>query len=230
MSQTAARGGGIPSPGAAWWWQPRARCTWAQRASPPRAGPSSDVFSSSGSLGPAAGLPGRRPCERCGVEPRVEVCSRVCEYCGCQAIDAIAQLTAEHDIVVNLSGAALRALHAGALDDAAALAREIAAALAPHTRVEEGALFPAMAAEFGDHVRGLVDEHRLIEGVLAACADGTPTDPAWPDRLDRALAVLREHIIKEQDGLFPAALATLDPAQWDEVDAARAQPSALGRT
>ncbi|MFI6586102.1 hypothetical protein [Embleya sp. NPDC050493] len=26
----------------------------------------------------------------------------MCEYCGCQSIDAIAELTAEHDSVVNL--------------------------------------------------------------------------------------------------------------------------------
>ena len=38
-----------------------------------------------------------------------------------------------------------------------------------------------------------------------------------------ALWVLREHILKEQDGVFPAALAELDPAQWDEVDAVRAR-------
>ena len=78
-----------------------------------------------------------------------------------------------------------------------------------------------MAEEYGDHVLGLLDEHRIIEAVLARADDGTPTDPAWPGLLERALTLLREHILKEQDGLFPAALATLGPAQWDEVDAAR---------
>jgi hypothetical protein len=29
------------------------------------------------------------------------------------------------------------------------------------------------------------------------------------------LALLREHIFKEQDGVFPAALATLTNEQWD---------------
>jgi hemerythrin-like domain-containing protein len=152
----------------------------------------------------------------------------VCEYCGCQEVDAIAELTAEHDIVVNLSGQARRALRAGSLDLAAELSRDIARVLAPHTAVEEGALFPALAMEYGSHVRGLVDEHRLIESVLAASRDGTPADLAWPGRLEQALTLLREHILKEQDGLFPAALATLDPAQWDEVDAVRTQVSVAG--
>ena len=146
----------------------------------------------------------------------------VCEYCGCQALDAIALLTAEHDLVVNLAGEARRALLTGDLDLAADRARAVAAVLAPHTAVEEGALFPAMADEYGDHVKGLVYEHRQVERVLEESVDATPNDPAWPARLENALRVLREHILKEQDGLFPAALALLDPEQWDAVDAVRA--------
>ena len=29
---------------------------------------------------------------------------------------------------------------------------------------------------------------------------------------------LREHILKEQDGVFPAALANLNPEDWDALD------------
>ena len=87
----------------------------------------------------------------------------MCDYCGCLEVQAIAELTAEHDRIVTLSGEARRALHAGTLDLAAERARDIAAVLGPHTIVEEGALFPAMAQEYGDHVRGLLDEHRVIE-------------------------------------------------------------------
>ena len=146
----------------------------------------------------------------------------MCEYCGCQDVVAIAELTAEHDAVVSLSGDARRALAAGDLSLAASKGRAIAAVLGPHTAVEEGALFPAMAAEFAGHVTDLIDEHRLVSLVLAEATDATPTDPGWPDRLERALETLREHIIKEQDGLFPAALATLDPADWDRIDDVRA--------
>jgi hemerythrin-like domain-containing protein len=149
----------------------------------------------------------------------------VCDYCGCQDLDAIAELTAEHDVVVTLSGQVRRALRAGDLDLAADGVRAIVAVLGPHTAVEEGALFPAMVEDFGDHVAGLVDEHRRIEQVLAESADRTPSDPSWPGRLERTLVMLREHIIKEQDGVFPAALATLSAVQWDQVDAARAGTS-----
>ena len=48
--------------------------------------------------------------------PAPERRSSVCDYCGCQEVLAIADLTAEHDRIVTLSGEARRALHAGALD------------------------------------------------------------------------------------------------------------------
>ena len=147
----------------------------------------------------------------------------MCEYCGCQAQDAIAELTAEHDAVVELGGQARRALDRGDLDLAADRARAIATVLRPHTAVEEEALFPAMAAEYPGHVALLVADHRRIEEVLAESAAGTPSDEAWPARLAHALTDLREHILREQDGVFPAALISLDNDQWDALAAARAR-------
>jgi hypothetical protein len=85
----------------------------------------------------------------------------------------------------------------------------IGAVLGPHTRVEENALFPPMADDFPDHVEALRAEHALIEGVLAESTEGTPADPGWPARLADALHTLRDHVLKEQEGLFPAALASL---------------------
>ena len=147
----------------------------------------------------------------------------MCEYCGCHHAASLAALSREHDAVVNLAGEARRALAAGDLALAAGRARAIAAVLGPHTKVEERALFPALTAEFPMHVADLAGEHRLVEGVLAESADGTPTHPSWPVRLDGALTVLREHIRKEEDGLFPAALTSLSPDDWDRMDAVREQ-------
>ena len=130
---------------------------------------------------------------------------------------------AEHDAVVELGGQARRALDHGDLDRAADRARAIATVLRPHTVVEEEALFPAMAEEFPGHVDVLVADHRRIEEVLAESAAGTPSDAAWPDRLAKTLSDLREHILREQDGVFPAALVSLDSDQWDALAAARAR-------
>ena len=147
----------------------------------------------------------------------------MCDHCGCQAIDAIAELTAEHDVVVTTSGELLRALKAGDLETAAAKAREVATVLSPHTAVEERALFPAMREEYGEHVDALRQDHRLIEAVLAESAEGTPTGSDWSQRVAHAVWVLREHILKEEDGVFPAALTVLSPNQWDAVDHVRSQ-------
>ncbi len=148
----------------------------------------------------------------------------MCEYCGCQALSSIDELTREHDEVVNLIGEVRRAADRATMAD---LCRRVAALLGPHTEVEEHGLFPALAADFPDHVAALAAEHRRIEAVLGEAAAGTPTDPAWPARLVDVLDMLREHILKEQDGLFPAALATLRTADWEAVEAVRARVGTL---
>lgn len=145
----------------------------------------------------------------------------MCEYCGCLDVAQIAELTAEHDAVVARIGAARRAVEAGDLSLAAAEARFIAVLLGPHTAVEEEGLFPAMLDEFPGHVHRLRDEHRAVESVLAEAADGVPADPTWPQRLVETLRLLREHILAEQDGVFPAALSVLGPDDWDAVAAVR---------
>ena len=143
----------------------------------------------------------------------------MCEYCGCQSLPAIAELTREHDLVVNLI-ADLKG--AGDIARMAELARQVAAILGPHTWVEEQGLFPALAHDFPDHLTALEAEHRRVEEVLAEAADGTPIDSTWPDRLMDTMRMLREHILKEQDGVFPAALTTLRTADWEAIDAVRA--------
>ena len=146
----------------------------------------------------------------------------MCEYCGCQSIPAIAELTREHDTVVALIGWVRTAYAAGDVSRMAELARDISAVLGPHTEVEEEALFPALAGEFPDHIAALEAEHRTIGAVLAEADAGPPADPGWPASLIRALDLLREHILKEQDGLFPASLTFLSPDQWDTLEAVRA--------
>ncbi len=66
-------------------------------------------------------------------------------------------------------------------------------------------------------------QHRHIESALGEATDGVPTDPTWPARLLDALHLLREHILAEQDGVFPAALSSLDTADWDAIEVIRAR-------
>jgi hemerythrin-like domain-containing protein len=157
----------------------------------------------------------------------------MCENCGCQALATIQELTREHDLVFGFI-CDVRAARADAdTPRMADLARQIARVLGPHTEVEEQGLFPALAADFPDHIETLQAEHRHIEGVLGEARSGTPADPAWPARLAEAIQILRQHIIKEQDGVFPAALADLSTADWEAAEAVRLRvgsliPSAAG--
>lgn len=147
----------------------------------------------------------------------------MCEYCGCQSLTAIDELTREHDAVVRLISHVRDAHRDGDTDRMAGLARRIGDVLEPHTEVEEHGLFPALAEEFPEQLAALEDEHRRVEAVLGEAEAGTPQDATWPDRLIRTLDLLRLHILKEQDGVFPAALAALSTEQWEAVEAVRAR-------
>lgn len=155
----------------------------------------------------------------------------MCEYCGCQSLASIDELTREHDEVIRLISHLRPAHEKGGAARMAEVAREIATVLGPHTRVEEHGLFPALAGDFPEQIAALEAEHRRIEAVLDEAAGGAaPSDPAWPGRLMEAMAVLRDHILKEQDGVFPAALANLSTEEWEAVETARSQAgSALSR-
>jgi hypothetical protein len=147
----------------------------------------------------------------------------MCEYCGCQALAPIDDLTREHDLVVNLISDVRSARQGDDVVRMASLARQILTVLGPHTQVEEQGLFPAMKADFPDQIAVLEAEHASIHAVLSEASGGTPQDPGWPDRLWATLGELRKHILREQDGVFPAALATLRTAEWEWIEDVRAR-------
>ena len=151
----------------------------------------------------------------------------MCEHCGCQDLAPISELTREHDLVLTLDYEIRMARQEGDGPRMAELASRIVAVLAPHTEVEERGLFPALAADFPDQIAILEAEHQQIAGVLGEASIGLPEDPAWPDRLTAALALLRAHIYKEQDGVFPTALASLRTADWEAMEDIRARVGSL---
>ena len=57
----------------------------------------------------------------------------MCEYCGCQDIPAIGQLTDEHDAIVAVMSQVRSALDAGQVDAAAHWSRRISTLLGPPT-------------------------------------------------------------------------------------------------
>ncbi len=83
---------------------------------------------------------------------------------------------------------------------------------------------PMQASAYLGDLGGLPKRRSLVLLDLRGTGEsGTPADPAWPARLAEALALLREHIFKEQDGVFPEALATLGGADWEAAEAVRSR-------
>jgi hemerythrin-like domain-containing protein len=144
----------------------------------------------------------------------------MCEYCGCQEIDVVAELTAEHDELRNLGHELGKAVDADDLAAARPLGARMRELLGPHTEVEERGLFPAMDSEFGGQLAALVQEHREIDAAFADLTSETPA-ASWRTATRLALKHLFDHILKEQDGVFPAALATLSAHDWEGMAALR---------
>lgn len=136
----------------------------------------------------------------------------MCSYCGCTAITVIGRFTAEHEAIINAMGTVRRAAETGDTACRQAAVRQLADLLAPHTRSEERSLFAELRQdpEFADHVTTLCGEHRDIDRALEAAAQ----DPGRAAALE---ALLRRHIDKEENGLFPAAAIALDGPAWERV-------------
>jgi len=144
----------------------------------------------------------------------------VCQYCGCRQVPLIRDYIDEHERVVDLGDATLRAL---AHDDRATahrLVERMSDLLGDHWRGEEDGVFTVMSEAdptYAEYVDTLVGEHRSLAAFLEVL---DLEIPAHRERLEFELGLLREHIAREEDGLFPASLTTLDGGQWDRAIAA----------
>jgi hypothetical protein len=137
----------------------------------------------------------------------------MCSYCGCDSIEVIGRFMSEHVEIINATGELRAAVHSGDADALTAARAVVAALLWPHTVAEEAGLFRVMAQDelYAGHIATLCGEHETLADLLAAI---TPADRAAMARFEDAL---RDHIDKEDNGLFPAAAIALDGPQWEEV-------------
>lgn len=137
----------------------------------------------------------------------------MCGYCGCDSIEVIGRFMAEHVEIINATGALRAAVRSGDASALAAARAAVAGLLWPHTEAEEAGLFRVMAQDdvYAGHIATLCGEHETLGGLLAAI---TPGDVPAMGRFEDAL---RDHIDKEDNGLFPAAAIALDGPQWVEV-------------
>jgi hemerythrin-like domain-containing protein len=152
----------------------------------------------------------------------------VCNYCGCRALEAIAELTDEHVQILSLSADLRRAVGRGEHAAAADLLATLNDVLELHDAVEELSLYPAMARdpELAEKIGTLFDEHdeldRVVRSALAAANGAGPNTADWVGVV-AALEMLAEHIDHEEHGVFPAAAVSLDPADWEHAATVREQ-------
>ena len=137
----------------------------------------------------------------------------MCSYCGCESIEVIGRFMREHVAIINATGDLRRACATGDPARVTATATALGGLLDPHTGAEEAGLFAVLAEddEFTHHVRSLCAEHLGLDALLDRVAGG---EHALFPTLERAL---RDHIDREENGLFPAAAVALAGPEWGRV-------------
>lgn len=138
----------------------------------------------------------------------------MCEYCGCRDIALIGRLSEEHVDAINALGALRRAIEGGDADRVAAAVVHLGEELFSHNETEEAGLFAALVADeyFAPTIHQLVAEHRLLREQVGRIDAGE-----W-DVLPAFEVTLRDHIHKEENGLFPATAVAVDGPTWERID------------
>ncbi len=138
----------------------------------------------------------------------------MCSYCGCESIEVIGRFMAEHVEIINATGALRSAVRTG--DPGAVESGEVAVAalLWPHTAAEEGRALPRPRHGTRSSPSTSPDCAASTRPWTGYLAGVTPGDEPAMARFEDAL---RDHIDKEDNGLFPAAAIALDGEQWTEV-------------
>ena len=137
----------------------------------------------------------------------------MCSYCGCRAITVIGQLTSEHEAIINATGLLSRAAAAGDAAAAQTAAGVVSALLEPHTVREEVGLFAELRGdpEFTSAIDSLCAEHRELDSLLTLVSGRDLRAAAALETL------MRHHIDREENGIFPAAAVALDGTAWDRI-------------
>jgi hypothetical protein len=129
----------------------------------------------------------------------------MCDHCGCRRYPPIAEMSEEHERILEVAWALSEHQRATGVADGP-LRDQLVAMLEVHVEAEEAALYPLLV-ETGDldpSDRGrLEDEHAELQAVL------------HEGRFDhRAFYELAAHIEEKELELFPMAMFGFDDADW----------------
>ena len=147
----------------------------------------------------------------------------MCGYCGCESVEVIGRFMREHVDIINATGDLRRSAEADDPARVRAAATTLRGLLDPHTVAEETGLFAVLAEdlEFTDHVHGLCGEHltlgQLLDRIEASSHDLFPGFQQ----------LLRAHIDREENGLFPAAAIAFAGPEWERVAGLTPEPAVV---
>lgn len=144
----------------------------------------------------------------------------MCSYCGCRSITVIGRFSEEHDEIVNAAGELRRAAERADLAVVRERAHDLGHLLHPHTDSEEQGLFAELRLDpdFTEHVDLLCGEHEDLDRRLDEISGGDLSG------VEQFITLLRRHIDREENGLFPAAAVSLHGPAWERISGDRAGP------
>ena len=132
----------------------------------------------------------------------------MCDHCSCRQFGPIADLTAEHEVILELAWQ-LAENHDERSPERLAVRDELLVLLDRHVLKEEAGLYPELLLS-GDlpatDCDELEDEHVTVHAALVA---------AKFDRRD--FYALAAHVEQEEMELFPAAMFAFDDDVWDRL-------------
>ena len=147
----------------------------------------------------------------------------MCGYCGCESVEVIGRFMREHVDIINATGDLRRSAEADDPARVRAAATTLRGLLDPHTVAEETGLFAVLAEdlEFTDHVHGLCGEHLTLGQLLDRIEAGSH------DLFPGFEQLLRAHIDREENGLFPAAAIAFAGPEWERVAGLTPEPAVV---
>lgn len=141
----------------------------------------------------------------------------MCDYCDRRSHPQIAALSADHEVLLRLLADLDAAVDTNDHGRARTTLDRVHGILDDHAGREERGVFTQLRrADVDDtYVPRFEHDHRVLHDLV-----GQIDQPGWQTPLQAFVALLRDHIAREESDLFPAAHQLLEPRQWDAVDAA----------
>ena len=127
-------------------------------------------------------------------------------------MDALELLTADHNRVRGLF-TRFQAADGSNDGEAARLAETIFEELEVHTKVEEQIFYPAVSDcndELHEIVAEGIEEHHVVDEIMAEAKALQPTDEAWAAKLKVLIENVEHHAEEEEQEMFPLVRKALD--------------------